>query len=104
MKMILAVLLIFYCFSPLSFAQDNDQLARIKQETLSHLDQRIAHLQETKSCVSSANDQEQLKKCRENLKKENKALHEENKNKRIQRIEEKIKRMEEKKAQMQKSN
>ena len=64
-----------------------------KKESLTNLDKRIQHLQETKSCVSSASDGKALKKCRMEARKKGESLRAEMKEKRKERMAKRKERM-----------
>lgn len=57
-----------------------------KKESLSNLEQRIQHLQQTKSCVSGASDNKALKACRQEARKKGEMLRAEMKQKRKERM------------------
>jgi hypothetical protein len=64
-----------------------------KKESIANLEQRIKHLQETKSCVSSASDGKALKKCRMEARKKGEVLRAEMKQKRKERMAKRKERM-----------
>lgn len=83
-------ILSLFLLSTLSFASDEgkkggqltdeqkaEMHAKAKAEILAHMDKRIAALQEGKSCISAANDREQIKSCRKTLQSKMKGLQDE---------------------------
>lgn len=73
-------------FSSLAFAdQKEEKFQEVKSNLTSHLDQRIAHLQEVKSCVSAAKDRDALKACRKKMKEVRKEMKSNWKEKREER-------------------
>lgn len=83
MKWLLVSVLMF-SFS--AFADHHEEkLEEVKSKLISHLDQRITHLQATKSCVSSANDKDALKACKKKMKEGGKEMREAWKKKREER-------------------
>ncbi len=57
--------------------KSQESIAEIKTRLTQNLDKRISQLQETKACVSAAQDKEALKSCRERSKEQRQALHKE---------------------------
>lgn len=74
-------------FSLMSFsalahdANGKPTVAEIKEKMTARLDSKISALQETKSCVSSAETHEALKACRQKMKEQHKAFKEDMKEK-----------------------
>lgn len=113
-QLVLFVAAIGLC-SPLSFADDHkgkkgakkemseemkkEMFEVTKKESLSNLDQRIQHLQETKSCVSSASDGKALKKCRMDARKKGESLRAQMKEKRKEMKDKHRERMQARKKQ-----
>jgi hypothetical protein len=66
------------CLASLSlFADDTSKelkIEEVKSKMISHLDQRIEHINKTKSCVSSATTKDAIKTCREQMREEGKAM------------------------------
>lgn len=75
-----------------------ENFAKAKSDALANLEKRISHLQETKSCVSSASDRKALKACRMEARKKGEAMRAEMKDKRMKMKEEKMKRKMERKS------
>lgn len=75
-----------------------------KQEVLAHMDKRITALQEAKSCISAAADQESMKKCHESLKEDRMAMRHEHMDKKIQRADARKAKLEMKKMEMEKKS
>ncbi len=66
------------------FAHDHDKgpsLEDAKAKILAHLEKRISHINETKTCVSAATSKEALKVCKDNMRSKGKAMRDEAKNK-----------------------
>lgn len=90
MKTLISLMLILTTtFS--SYAADTDRAAKkkerftqVKSMALANIDKRASALQETKSCISGANDKEALKNCRQQAKQRNKAFKDEMNQKRQQ--------------------
>jgi hypothetical protein len=79
MKKIAATLVFLFSFTLLAMAADNpgqgqkDQGANFvqrKEMMLKRIDERIAHLQEVKSCIQASTKPEDMKACREKMKEE----------------------------------
>lgn len=45
-----------------------EKFAKFKERALENIDKRIAQMQSTRSCISSASDKEALKECRKDMK------------------------------------
>lgn len=101
MKMMKKVLLFALAISVTPVTADDAKKAenfqKAKTEMLAGLDKRISHLQETKSCVSSASDRKALKACRQDARKKGEALRAEFKSKHQARKSEMMKRKAERK-------
>jgi len=65
-------------------ARKKERFAQVKSMAQSNIDKRISALQETKSCISSANDKDSLKSCRQEAKKRHQAIKQEMKQMREQ--------------------
>ncbi len=77
MKTLLVLVLAFG--SLLSFAEkpkDDGKFEERKAKLSTHLDKRIAALQESKSCISNAKDDKGLKACHEKMKEHRKERRE----------------------------
>ena len=80
MKMIL--ILSFTFLMGTAFAKEDgkklsaEQLAKIKQKSISNLDKRIAALTKTKSCIQNAKDGKALRACRQQQRKQMQSLRE----------------------------
>jgi hypothetical protein len=70
-----------------------EHFAEMKTQVLQHLDEELAILQQTKSCVSSAADHEALKQCREQKQQAKKQ-------ERIQNIDHRMQKLQEMKAKI----
>ena len=64
----LALMLTLASFSLVGFAAE-EEFAKVKTMMLENIDSRITNLQSSRSCVSAATTQDQMKKCREDMKK-----------------------------------
>lgn len=63
------VVAIMMAISGSVFAQDSaDDFAKTKADILSHIDQRIALMQEHKTCVGAAQKADDLKACRQKMR------------------------------------
>lgn len=71
-----------FFFGPATHAgpADEDRLAEAKKQMITHIESRIAALNETKACISAASDKEALKTCHQKLR----AAHDSMAEKRIQ--------------------
>lgn len=78
MKTLLAIALCLGSFS--SFADMHEMEGKTfeekKAKMTEHLDKKISHLNESKSCVSSATDEAGLKACKKKMWEEKKAMKE----------------------------
>jgi hypothetical protein len=83
-------------------ANADEKFDKLKQETLSHLDARIQDLNEAKSCVSSAQNLEALKKCRMDMRGEHMKMRGQMMEKRKARLDEQIKKLEAEKQKLDK--
>lgn len=68
-----------------------------KKESLSNLEKRIQHLQETKNCVSGASDGKALKNCRKEARQKGESLRAEMRQKQKERKAKRKERMQAKK-------
>lgn len=84
-----AVFIMIFGFSTVAFSQGENFEAR-KAEATKEIEERIAKLQEHKSCVSAASDQEALKKCRESMKEFRQEEKAERLNRRKERLQKRI--------------
>lgn len=75
-----------------------------KQEMLSNLDNRITALQEAKTCITSAQDQESMKRCHEGLKEDSMAMRHQHMEKKIQRLDARKAKIEAKKQELEKKS
>lgn len=73
-------------------------IATAKAEMTANLDQRIANLQEAKTCVANAAQREDMKKCHQGLKEDHLEMKSQRLNKREARLKEKMQKVEEKKS------
>lgn len=75
MKLFLLVALMVFSFN--SFAEDKvTNFALVKEKVLKHIDERISSLQENKSCVSAAQNHQDLKACRKKMQEMRRAMKE----------------------------
>lgn len=58
-------------------AKQKERFAKAKSMAEANIDKRISALQQTKSCISGANDKNALRKCRQEAKQRNQALRQE---------------------------
>lgn len=72
MKTQLAVFVLLAAFTGLASAADNN-IEQKKAEQLKRVDERIAHLQEERSCIQAATTHDALKACHEKFRNEIKA-------------------------------
>ncbi len=96
MKLV-SMFIVLCAFSLEVRADEGANFATHKSEMLANIEERIAKLQEHKSCVSSANDKEAMKACREKMKDWRDGERSEMQEKRKERMEKRLKKMEEKK-------
>ncbi|MFY7994643.1 MAG: hypothetical protein ACOVP4_15195 [Bacteriovoracaceae bacterium] len=90
MKFMSLVLLVF-SFSV--FAEgDGEMFQKGKAMMLSNMDKRISILQESKSCISSASNRDQMKACRDQMKAKMKEIKEDAKEGKVE-MKEKFKQM-----------
>lgn len=75
-----------------------------KQEMLSNMDKRITALQEAKTCITSAQDQESMKKCHEGLREDRMAMRHEHMEKKMQRLDARKAKIEAKKQELDKKS
>lgn len=75
-------------FSVGAFAQDD--LATMKEDATSHIDQKISSLQEAKDCINNAGSIDKFKACKYDLHKQKKEM-------KMQKMEEMKQKEEEKK-------
>ncbi len=73
----LILTLLFLSFS--ATAQEREVLAKAKELMISNIDERIATLQETKSCISSASTKDALNECRKKMHTQMKAFKDQKK-------------------------
>ena len=75
-------------FSALALAHDKgkkhshmseEKFALFKERALENIDKRISQMQNTRSCISNANDRETLKACRKGMKENRKEWKEKRK-------------------------
>ena len=76
------------------------QFSKHKQEMAQGIDAQISNLQTTKSCLSSAQDGDGMKKCFEEQGKRQKEMHDQQEQKRKQQIDEQIKHLQDEKAKI----
>ena len=76
------------------------QFAKHKQEMAQGIDAQISMLQTLKSCVSSAQDGDGMKKCHEEQDKRQKEMQAQHEQKRKEQIDEQIKHLQDEKAKM----
>lgn len=75
-----------------------------KQEMLSNMDKRVTALQEARTCIAAAQDQESMKKCHEGLKEDRMAMRHEHMEKKIQRLDARKAKIEAKKQELEKKS
>jgi len=81
--LILGMFILVYAQSPeKAKSQGKISIEQRKANIISSIDQRINRLQELKTCVSAAQTQDDLRKCREKFKEERKEFWEEKKEQR----------------------
>ncbi len=93
MKSLLVLLAFVFCSTSV-FAEPD--LAAAKAEMTAHLDQRIAHLNEAKTCIANATQREDMKKCHKALKEEHMEMKNDRHSKREARLKEKMQKAESK--------
>jgi thioredoxin-related protein len=79
-----AIICMLFSFSVM--AQDDhkaERLAQFKQRALENIDKRIAMMEESKSCINSAQSKQELKQCRKDGKAKRKQMREEMKAQRM---------------------
>lgn len=83
MKTLLVAALMIGSFNVFADHHENDgkTFEEKKSMMLSHIDKKIAHMNEKKSCVQAAKDKEGLKACREKMKEHHKEMKKEWKDK-----------------------
>ena len=80
---ILGIFILVYAQSPEGAKpQEKISFEQRKANIISSIDQRINRLQELKTCVSAAQTQDDLRRCREKFKEERKEFWEERKEQR----------------------
>jgi len=91
MKVVFIVIAIFIscsiCFAQQPVNKDQkpqEKFETYKQKTLSNIDTRIAVLQQEKTCISSAQNKDDLKKCNEQAQQARKDMIEKYKQERAQ--------------------
>jgi len=81
--LILGMFILVYAQNPeKAKSQGKISIEQRKANIISSIDQRINRLQELKTCVSAAQTQDDLRKCREKFKEERKEFWEEKKEQR----------------------
>ncbi len=80
--------------------QDHPDFSKHKQEKIDELEGRISLLQQDKSCLASAANPEDMKKCHEASEAREKELRAKHEAMRSQHIEEQIKRLQEEKEKI----
>ena len=68
--------LAFVLLSSVAYAEETENFAQAKADTISHIDKRIENLNTLKGCVSAAQDKAALKTCRDNSKAANAQMKE----------------------------
>ena len=95
MKFLMTALLLSFGVS--AFAEEKEMFSKLKEHRLANIEQRMSHLQELKSCVSSASNNETLKNCHKAHKEKTESLKDKNKSWRAGVKEERKSRKENKK-------
>ena len=99
MKVIVAVMLFALPF--FAFADDMENgFKDHKAHEIKMIEERIAALNQTKSCLEGANDQAAVKKCNEAAKAEREKMEAEHKAERAKNIDQRIQKLQEEKAKM----
>jgi biopolymer transport protein ExbB/TolQ len=80
--------------SVLAAGEDTADFEKRKTEALSHIDQMIQKLQETRTCLSAATDREGMKKCRGGMREWHKSERMHRLEERKDRLEERIQKVE----------
>jgi hypothetical protein len=78
------LLLAIFCLAPMSsFAEKDDgkTFEEKKSMLLTHIDKRIAHLNDSKACVAGAKDKDALMVCKQKMKEHRKEMKEKWQNK-----------------------
>lgn len=84
------------CLMTLNVSAQED-ISTAKTEMSANLDKRIANLQEAKTCVSNAQNKEDLKNCHHALKEDHMEMKQHRLMKREERLKEKMQKVEQKK-------
>lgn len=100
MKKLIALFTLLTLTAVYAEGDQKEHFEKRKGEMLSHIDAQISALNETKSCISSASNQEAIKACREAAEKKREALHAKQKEMHAKQIDEQIKKLQERKAKM----
>lgn len=97
------VVIVMMVFSSSVFAQDKaaDDFAKTKSDILSHIDKRLAFMQEHKACVSAAQNVEALKACRQKMRDSKMDMRMDYMGMKMDRMEMRKKRMKEKSSDTQ---
>ncbi len=74
--------------------------ADVKAQAEANIDQRIANLQEAKTCISGAADKAALKACRQTLKSKQKSIKSARMGKKMDRMNKRMDKMKAKKEKM----
>lgn len=85
-------------------AQDPEQFKKHKEEILAETDQRIANMNEFKSCVGGANGRDDMRNCWKNLKQERMEMKGEMMQKKMNRMQDRMNRMQQKQQQQGSGN
>ncbi len=76
MKFLLMAVLCLGSLSSFADEHEGKTFEEKKAKMTQHLDERLAHINEAKSCVSGASDEAALKGCREKMKEHGKEMKE----------------------------
>lgn len=75
-----------------------------KKEILTEIDQEISMFQAFRSCVSSANDHEAMKRCRDERETKQKEIRSQREARRREKIDEQIKHLQDEKEKLSRPN
>lgn len=77
MKFLLVLSLCLGTLTAIAHDHEGGTFEDAKAKTLAHLDERIAHINTTKSCVSAATTKEALKECKKQMHDSGKSMRKE---------------------------
>lgn len=86
-------------FSSIVYAQEED-FAKRKQKILQSVDRRLSFLQEEKSCITAAKDQEALRACHESMQQKRKDMMKQDRAEREEMINQQIQQLQERKKKL----